>query len=295
MTTSSSFAKGLSILDFFREGRISAHLEDIVQALGTSRATTYRYVGTLCDAGLLAPMAGGVYVLGPRIIELDRLMRISDPLLTAGSRLMHEVSARRKLNMMLASYYRDSIMCVDIAWPDSSIPANFERGRPMSMFRGAMAKIILANLSPYQLRSLALNRADEIRAAGLGDNWADFRSHMAELARQGYAITRAEMVPATGGISAPVFDGEGKVLGSITFVVAESRWEETDFDRLRRTIVETAQRITDTIAQQAQAAPAGKPARAAKAAKAATPAKAPAAKKPGAGATTTTAQKRKRA
>ena len=276
----SSFAKGLSILDFFREGRISAHLDDIVQALGTSRATTYRYLGTLCDAGLLAPTAGGVYVLGPRIIELDRLMRISDPLLTAASKVMHEVSARRKINMMLASFYRDSIMCVDIAWPDASIPANFERGRPMSLFRGAMAKIILAHLSPYQLRNMALNHAEEIRASGLGDNWAEFRSHMAELARQGYAITRAEMVAGTGGISAPIFDGEGKILGSITFVVAESRWEETDFGRLRRSIVEAAERISATIAREAQDAAAGQPAPAAPAAKARAAAKAPAGRKP---------------
>lgn len=246
----SSFAKGLSILDYFREGRISAHLDDIVQALGTSRATTYRYLGTLCDAGLLAPTAGGVYVLGPRIVELDRLMRISDPLLTAGSKAMHELSARRKINMMLASFYRDSIMCVDIAWPDASIPVNFERGRPMSLFRGAMAKVILAHLSPYQLRNTALNHAEEIRSAGLGNNWAEFRSHMSELARQGYAITRAEMVPGTGGISAPIFDGERKVLGSITFVVAESRWDEVDFDRLRRAIVDVAARISSEIAQE---------------------------------------------
>lgn len=246
----SSFAKGLSILEFFREGRISAHLDDIVQTLGTSRATTYRYLGTLCDAGLLAPMAGGVYVLGPRIVELDRIMRISDPLLVAGSSVMHEVSTRRKLNMMLASFYRDSIMCVDIAWPDASIPANFERGRPMSLFKGAMAKVILAHLSPYQLRNMALNYAEEIRDAGLGSSWAEFRSHMSELARQGYAITRSEMVAGTGGISAPIFDGERKILGSITFVVSERQWAATDFDRLRKLILEAASRISQGIAEQ---------------------------------------------
>lgn len=245
-----SFAKGLSILDYFQEGRISAHLEDLVEALGTSRATTYRYVGTLCDAGLLSSKAGGVYVLGPRIIELDRLMRISDPLLTASSRFMHEVAARHKLNMMLASFYRDSIMCVDIAWPDPSIPANFERGRPMSLFRGAMAKIILAHLSPYQLRNMALHHAEEIREAGLGNNWTEFRGQMAQLARQGYAITRAEMMAGAGGVSAPVFDPEGKVLGSITFVLDESRWDQIDFERLRHTIVETAQHMTQRIAEQ---------------------------------------------
>lgn len=243
----SSFAKGLSILEYFKEGRISGHLDDFVEMLGASKATVYRYIATLCEAGLLSPLNGGVYVLGPKIIELDRLMRISDPLLLAGSRVMHEISARRKLNMMLASYYRDSIMCVDIAWPDASIPARFERGRPMSLFRGAMAKVILANLSPYKLRSVALHQAEDIRAAGLGDNWLQFRGTMAEIAKQGYAVTKAEMMPKTGGISSPIFDKEGKILGSITFVIGEAEWNEIDFEKLRRWIQDAAKRISEAI------------------------------------------------
>jgi DNA-binding IclR family transcriptional regulator len=245
----SSFAKGLSILEFFKEGRISGHLDDFVEMLGTSKTTVYRYVATLCDAGLLSPLTGGVYVLGPKIIELDRLMRISDPLLLAGSKIMHEISNKRKLNMMLASYYRDSIMCVDIAWPDFSVPARFERGRPMSLFKGAMAKIILANLSLYKLRSVALNHSDEIKEAGLGENWAEFRTSMAEISKQGYVITRAEMTPNMGGISAPIFDKDGKILGSLTFVVSDATWSELDFDKLRRWIQEGAARVCESLKQ----------------------------------------------
>lgn len=250
----SSFAKGLSILEFFKEGRSSGRLDDFVEMLGTSKATVYRYIATLCDAGLLSPLTSGVYVLGPKIIELDRLMRISDPLLLAGSRVMHEISAKRKLNMMLASYYRDSIMCVDIAWPDPSVPARFERGRPMSLFRGAMAKVILANLTPYKLRSVALHNLDEIKAAGLGDNWVEFRARMSEVAKQGYAVTMAEMTPQVGGISAPIFDTEGKILGSITFVIGEAEWESMDFEKLRRWIQDAAKRVTDSISETESAA-----------------------------------------
>lgn len=247
----SSFAKGLSVLDLFEEGAVSVHIDDVVQLLETSRATAYRYLATLCDAGLLAPATGGVYVLGPRIIELDRLMRISDPLLLAGSKVMHDVSAKHKLNMLLASYYRDRIMCVDIAWPDTRISPRFERGKPMSMFRGAMAKIILAHLSPYQLRNMALNRADEIREAGLGDNWAEFRAQMAEMARNGYAITRAEMMLGSGGVSAPILDSERKVLGSLTFAIPESDWDQVDFEQLRQWLNEACLSISSAIAAHA--------------------------------------------
>lgn len=246
----SSFAKVLSILDLFDEGCVRIEMDDVAHALGTARATTYRYLRALCDAGLLSPSGGGVYILGPRIVEFDRLMRISDPLLTAGSKVMREVSAKRGRNMLLARYFRDSIMCVDIAWPDESIPADFERGLPMSLFRGAMAKIILAHLSPYQLRNVALHHADEIRRAGLGDTWPEFRARTLELARQGYAVTRAEMRPHGGGISAPIFHQE-KILGSITFVVSDEEWDRTDFEKLRVWITDAATRITAMIVEAA--------------------------------------------
>ena len=38
-------------------------------------ATAYRYLKSLTESGLLAPTAGGAYVLGSRIIELDRHLR----------------------------------------------------------------------------------------------------------------------------------------------------------------------------------------------------------------------------
>jgi len=251
----SSFDRALGILDLFREGSIRLHVDEVVKLLDTSRATAYRYLGSLCDAGLLSPTSPGTYVLGPRVIELDRLMRIGDPLLTAGRQVMQETSVRLGLNMLLSSYYRDSIMCVDIAWPDPTIPPNYERGRPMSLFRGAMAKIILANLSPYQLRNMALHHADEIRAAGLGADWPAFRAQMAALAREGSCVTKAELMPGSLGVSAPIFDPDRKILGSITFAIPATRFATMDEAGLRAQIVEAAQCVTALIAEEADLPP----------------------------------------
>ncbi|WP_076999535.1 IclR family transcriptional regulator [Variovorax sp. KK3] len=247
----SSFAKGLSVLDVFKEGRISVHLDEVVDMLGTSKATAYRYLATLCEAGLLAAARGGVYMLGPRIIELDRAIRISDPLLRAGSKVMRELSDRLEINMLLASYYRDSIMCVDIAWPDPAIPSHHERGLPMSLFQGAMAKIILAHLSQYQLRTLALHHLNEIREGGMGQNWTEFRAHMAALARQGYSVTYSELFEGAVGVSAPILDPDQKILGSITFALTDERWRASKQEDLCAEIMEAAARVNALIAMEA--------------------------------------------
>lgn len=241
---SNSFARGLQILNFFSEDRTRVGIDEIVKGLGISLTTAYRYLGHLSQEGLLAHTGNGTYVLGHKIIELDRLIRMSDPLLSIGQRIMAEYSARYGLNMLLASYYQNSIMCVDIAWPDQSVPIKFERGKPMSMFRGAMAKIILANLSQYQLKKLMLDHAASIRDANLGETWREFRQNMSGFVRNGYAETRAEMIPETGGVSAAIFDKEQKVIGSITFVIPVAKWQDVDMPALRQTIVQVGKEIT---------------------------------------------------
>ncbi len=69
---SSSLARMLGVIDLFSEDAPVWTVDDIAVKLGYTRATAYRYVGELCDAGLLMRVAQGAYSLGPRIIELDR-------------------------------------------------------------------------------------------------------------------------------------------------------------------------------------------------------------------------------
>ncbi|MEW6640278.1 MAG: IclR family transcriptional regulator C-terminal domain-containing protein [Pseudomonadota bacterium] len=246
----SSLDRMLTILDLFDESRMSIQLEHAVQATGASKATAYRYLQSLCNRGLLAPAAEGSYVLGPRIIELDRLVRKMDPLLTSASPMIRAAAERLGVNIMLCSFYGDKVMCADLAWPDRSVEEIYERGRPMPLFRGAMAKIILANLTPYQLRSIMLWHGERIRDAGLGDNWDDFRSRMTKLRRAGFCVSRGEVFNALVGISAPIFDAEQRVLGSVVFVVPEARYDAQPDTPYQDEIVALAAAITADIAKR---------------------------------------------
>jgi DNA-binding IclR family transcriptional regulator len=253
----------LTILALFNEGRMSIQLDDAVQATGGSRATAYRYIQSLSRAGLLASASGGRYVLGARVIELDHLVRRSDPFLVAANPLIREAAQRFKTNIMLCSYYGDKVMCADLAWPDRSIAQTYERGKPMPMFRGAMAKVILANLTPYQLRNMMLWHADQIREAGLGENWDAFRSRMAKLRKDGFCITRAEVVRGLVGIGAPVFDPEKRVLGSVVFVIKVQNFKGPFVESLTEKIMVLAKEITRGVANELKSG-ATEPARAAR-------------------------------
>lgn len=74
-TKSGSLARMLHILMLFDEARPVWSAAALIEALETSRATGYRYIKTLHDAGLLTTVRNGYYSLGPRIIEMDLQIR----------------------------------------------------------------------------------------------------------------------------------------------------------------------------------------------------------------------------
>ncbi|MBL8570261.1 MAG: helix-turn-helix domain-containing protein [Phreatobacter sp.] len=248
-----SLAKMLRILELFEDDRSNFQLDDAVAATGASRATVYRYLQVLSASGLIAPATGGSFVLGSKIIELDRLVRKTDPLSTSARPIMEAVSARLGLNMLLCSYYGDKVMCAEIVWPDHSVRPAYERGRKMPMFHGAMAKLILAHLTPYQLRNMMLWHADEIRAAGLGDNWEEFRQAMARIRKEGSCVTRGEVVEGLVGIGAPIFDPDRRILGSIVFAVPEHQLVAIGEPVLRAEIIAIAAQIDAAIAHHVPA------------------------------------------
>ena len=75
---SSSLARAFDVLDLFTLETPRLTSEEVSARLGYSRSMAYRYLKELCDAGLLVPQSGGQYGLGPRIIELERLVALTD-------------------------------------------------------------------------------------------------------------------------------------------------------------------------------------------------------------------------
>ncbi|NMK45620.1 IclR family transcriptional regulator C-terminal domain-containing protein [Achromobacter sp. Bel] len=237
----------LSILDLFRDGTTAAFQEDVMAHLECSRATAYRYLKSLTESGLLAPTAGGAYVLGSRIIELDRHLRQHDPLMRAARDVMRATGDELHANLMLCSYYGDKVLCVDRYWTDNSIESSYARGRPFPMFRGATAKPILANLPPYQLRNLMLWHAAEIREAGLGDDWDAFRANLKRLRTAGVCVSHGEVDRGLMGIGAAIFSAEQKVVGSLVFIASQAHTTAERLDILQARIQVAAAEVSRNL------------------------------------------------
>lgn len=212
----------LSLLQLYTLQEPHWTVEEAAREIGVSVSTAYRYFRNLCKVGLLDSFDGGEYILGPAIIEYDRLIRNTDPLIKVGQPVMRRLIARSGGAgiALLCRIYRNRVMCVhqedNLATGDA---VSFERGRPISMFRGASAKIILANLSSRSVRALFSKFPKEIAEAGFGTDWEAVKGNLRRIRKAGVCVTYGEVDANRVGIAAPVVGLDQNVVGSVSLVM----------------------------------------------------------------------------
>lgn len=245
-STRSSADRVLGVIDLFTEHKAQWSVEAIAAELGLARTTAYRYAKTLTDAGFLASLNAGAYVLGPRIIELDRQIRLGDPLLRVAPPIMSAIRKQASGVQLLCSHYGDRVLCVHDDVVDRDIHNIYERGRPFPLFVGGPSRVILAYLPNRQAQILMLNHAAEIARAGLGNTWLEFSKNLRKIRQTGYYAAQGEIHPENYGVSAPIMHTKG-IAGCLCIARPMDKLKERDIPAMIKLTVETAARISEGI------------------------------------------------
>lgn len=239
-----SLSRMIGIFDLFEGERTVVTVEEVAAALDCSVPTAYRYLKTLSTAGLIAPGIEGGFGLGARIIQLDRQIRLNDPLLHRAGDVMERLITEVRGNLMVCASYGKNVVCIAQAWPDRTVLTSYDRGRPMPLLRGAAGKAILAHLPDHRLRSLMLANAAEIAAAGLGKDWAEFRKTLKAIRKQGYSVSVGEVDERNAGIAAPILSPEKRSLGCLVLVVPRKEFDEATIPAIGAKLIEGARAIS---------------------------------------------------
>lgn len=219
-----SLEKAFQIFELLESGPGTVSAEDVGAALGASRSTTYRYLKALCETGFLMHVSPGRYALGPRIVELERRLQLSDPLLNAGRPPMEvHADACPTSALILCGLWGERVLCLHQAdSADGGVPSpklRRARGQPFPLFKGAASLSILASLPLQKLRTVHLRHAHEIALHGQGADWPAFRSAMQAIRTQGYARTSGAFRADLVAYAMPLRGDDETAFGSITRIM----------------------------------------------------------------------------
>lgn len=247
----SSLDKMLNLLDVFTPAAPVWATEDLIRYAGIPASTCYRYIKSLHQAGLLARVANGSYVLGPRIMEMDRTIRLCDPVYIAGTPVIKKLTEDSGFSSLLCILFSDSIMCVQQSLAPNAPSALFTRGQRRPLVAGASAKIILAYLPVHQLRSIFAKHRKSIASVGLGADWDGFRQNLKQIRQQGYARSFGEYNVGILSVAAPLFNRAGDVLGSLALAASAGTTSESAFAAAIPLVLDAGQRVSERISTSA--------------------------------------------
>lgn len=244
----SSLSRMLSVLDLFTDQRLHWSAEDISEALGVSLPTSYRYVKTLSEAGLLRRWQDAQFTLGPRIVVLDHYIRQADPVLQSGIALMKELVAQTGFDCVVSSLHGDQLLDTHREYGSNPADLSYGRGRPRPLFQGAAPKVILAGLPPAQLHKLLDSRVAEVAAAGLPTDWPAFRRYFSQIRKDGHYFSSGELESNLAAIAVPLQQADGTVVAALSLVTTVPRMAVIDRSKLTPLVQRAGQEISARLA-----------------------------------------------
>lgn len=244
MTT--SLSKMLMVLDLFDENQATWTADAVCERLNVSTSSGYRYIRELTAAGLLARLTKGTYVLGPRIIELEYVMRISDPVAKVGLPILRNLAQSTGCDVLFSNIYGLHIINVLHVQGVENLGITYTRGRQHPLFRGAVAKSILPYLGRSQLIKIYEANSAEVYEAGLGNNWLQFWRALQAIKKQGFCESHGELDPGLHGLGVPVLLS-GSVVGSVTLVYSTDRAKLLNVGGLLNQMQDIASELAEAI------------------------------------------------
>jgi DNA-binding IclR family transcriptional regulator len=236
----------LEIMRFFAQ-RGEATLKDLSSALGLAPSTCHRLLELLSRDGFIAhdPVRRR-YRIGTEYFRIAALVQskhdvcqISRPFLRRAVDACDETCV-----LTLYSPTEGKIFFAEKVDSSRMLRYQLPMNTPLSVLWGASGRSILAFLEPAEIARIY---ADEGRAPASGEALPSRTALEREIKRireLGYAVSHGQKILGAVGISAPVFQVEGKVIGNISITVPESRMMKRDEKRLGELIRSIAEELS---------------------------------------------------
>jgi DNA-binding IclR family transcriptional regulator len=188
---------------------------EIAEHFGMPRSTTYRYINTLRNCGLLAEEGNSLYRLGHKVLHLARVAKVHDPVLRVAAPVLSELSGTFGDAVLLHERVGAEVITLERI-ESRQVPVAMSQSTLLPWPAAASAKLLLA-FAPTADQKDILERSVPIRyTAKTRMTHKALLADLKTITRQGYAVGIEELDEGAAGVAAPIFsDNECRYVVSL--------------------------------------------------------------------------------
>lgn len=232
------------ILDVFSLARPSMTLGEIQQATGLPTSTVQRLVSNMAAQRLLDRVGDQVRI-GARMAYWAASAVKDLDVLSVVNPVLKEIRDKTGETASFFKVEQGFRVCIAVAETRHALRRDMYIGKIIPLYAGSASRVLLA-WNP-ELAERILASPLEPLTDGTVTSPEELRKFIGRAKADGYAITTGEREDSASGLSAPVFDSAGDVVGAVTISGPTLRMSREQCEAWVDLLVGYAEQVTRTI------------------------------------------------
>lgn len=216
--------KALSLLSYFNHGRPEIGLSDLTRASGLNKATVYRLMSELQEAGFVEQAGNDrSYRLGPQVLRLAALREAAVPILSVSRRVLRDLSDETSETTHLSLVQGEQLNSLSHAYsPRHATKVMMEDAEVLTYHGTASGLAVLAYATPDFTDSILTQPLHHHTPATITDP-DEIRAAMARVRQTGMAQSIGGFEAEVHSHAVPVFGPDRQVIGALAVAAPLSR------------------------------------------------------------------------
>ena len=245
-------AKAFAVLKWMvDQGGETCGVRELAAALGVSASTAHRVLAVLECEGVVERHEDGRYRVGLELLRLSAATMSRFGIQTRAMPILRELADATGETALFSRYDRARMQMIYVAWVPSPHPLHYvvtlNEWKPIDA--GASGLGILAFLSPEERRAVMAKRIRAETPATITDP-EELERFLEEVRSKGYALTHGQRTSGAVGISAPVWDADGRVAGAAIVTLPEQRFDAARAEEYAQLVRDAGERISALFASR---------------------------------------------
>ena len=228
-----SVISAMRIVEMLAAAPEGASQSRLAVSAGLSASTCYRILQSFAAHGWALKDTQGAWRLGAGLMPVVAALRLQVAGIDAMRRILNGIAARESIACKVSIRSGEQQIVAVRAEPPGEMQATGNEGSRFPVAEGSSGAALLADLPVEEAVAL-------LRATPKSQTDVRFlRSSLADLRKSGWCGRRHIAAWPIAALSAPIRQADGSIVAALTFLVPDSRFDDTSLPPL---LLETAQK-----------------------------------------------------